>query len=568
LFAVLASLAGCGCGGAPSAGGPRSIVTVDAATAFRFTEIAHAAGIRFVHDSGMTAERHFPTANGSGVAIFDYDGDGRMDVYFATCARLPVGTTDHQPNRLYRNLGDGRFEDVTQLAGLGFAGFCHGIIASDFDNDGDQDVFLCNYGPNALYANNGDGTFSDVSHAAGIDRPSWSSGGAVLDFDNDGDLDIYVANYGRWRYPEDVQLCVDPSVAVSPGQPPARAYCAPRTIATVGHFLYRNDGGLTFTEIAAAAGVGRTDGHGFGAVAADLNDDGRIDLYVANDTDPNFLFLNRGDGTFDDATETSGAAVEGHGQAQGSMGVDAEDVDGDGRPELFVTNFDVENNTIYRNLGQGLFVDATPPFGLGDHTNLVGWGCALADLDGDGWPDCFVANGHVDDNRRHRAGGDEYAQVPQLFQNLRGRRFRLASSAGSYFDTPHVARGAAIGDLDDDGDLDLAINHKDDAAAILRNDTPRDGNTWMRLELVGTRSNRDAVGARVEIDTGSLVIHRQRKGGYSVQSAHDPRVLVGLGKARGIARLTVRWPSGAVSMRENLPVEKTLRVVEPRSGAR
>jgi len=481
---------------------------------FRFAEIHEEAGIDFVHVSGMTAEKHFPTANGSGVALFDYDGDGKLDLYFATCTPLPLGSTTCSPNRLYRNLGENRFQDVTETAGVGFRGFCHGAVAGDVDNDGDQDLFLCNYGPNVLYLNNGDGTFKDVSKAAGIDKPNWSSGGAFLDYDGDGDLDLYVANYGVWEFPRDAQYCTDERYQYAPGEKRVRFYCSPKTIRPVRHLLYRNNGDRTFTDVAEVAGVGRRDGRGFGVVTADLNGDGKTDIYVANDMSPNFVFLNRGDGTFEDATESSGAGFDGHGQMLSGMGVDAEDVDGDGRPELFVTNFERQPNTLYANLGAGSFRDEAPSSGMYSDSMLwVSWGCALVDFDNDGWPDCFVTNGHVDDNRHLLGQSVDYAQPALLHRNDGRGHFRLATrSAGPYFDAKHVGRGLAFGDLDDDGDVDLVVNHKDGAPALLRNDT-KTSNHWIRLVLVGTRSNRDAVGTRVEVEAGGRAISRQRKGG-------------------------------------------------------
>jgi enediyne biosynthesis protein E4 len=541
---------------------------------FRFADVREASGIAFVHVSGMDSRKLYPTAFGSGVAIFDYDGDGRLDLYFATCTTMPPGTAPTRPNRLYKNLGDNRFRDVTESSGLGFRGFCHGIIAGDIDNDGDPDVFLCNYGANALFLNNGDGTFRDVSHRAGIDRPNWSSGGAMLDYDNDGDLDIYVANYGDWIYPRDAHRCGNERIPL---------FCSPCDIRTTKHILYRNDGDGTFTDVTDRAGLGRSDGHGFGAVAADLNGDGRVDLYVANDLNPNFLYLNRGDGTFEDATETSGAAYDDRGLAQSSMGVDAEDGDGDGRPELLVTNFQNEYAAYYQNLSgsaptpsadptpPALFRDASAAVGLvADSKPWVGWGCALADFDNDGWPDVFIANGHIDDNRKDLAPTMSYSEPPLLYRNVPAggggafRRFELSTrDVGPYFASRHVARGAAFGDLDDDGDIDIVVNHMDSAPAILRNDTASN-NRWIRLSLIGTRSNRDAIGARVEVVVGDRTITRQRKGGSSMQSTNDPRLLIGVGAVAEIARLTIRWPSGAVSTLEHLPTDKSYQIVEPR----
>jgi hypothetical protein len=544
---------------------------------FRFTDITSEAGIDFVHFSGMTEEKHFPTANGSGVAVFDYDNDGLLDIYFATATLLPLGTAEKGPNRLYKNLGNGHFRDVTAASGLGFRGFCHGIITGDIDNDGDQDVFLCNYGSNVLYQNNGDGTFKDISKSAGIDAPNWSSSGAMLDYDNDGYLDIYVTNYGRWIYPDDHQK-------VGNTEKKIWLYASPRTIKTVKHLFYRNNGNLTFTnvydrvitveqdEVDPKTGAKkkvrvprpRDDGHGFGVVTADVNNDGLIDIYVANDMNPNFLFLNRGDGTFDDVSEMSGAAYDINGMAQSGMGVDAEDVDGDGLPELFVTNFANEYNTLYQNFGKGVFFDNTAFFGLAsDSMPWVKWGCALADFDGDGWPDCFVANGHVDNNRRLLDQPVDYEEIPLLFRNLQGKRFRLSTrDVGPYFDTKHVARGAAFGDIDNDGDIDIVVNHKDAAPALLRNDT-KSGNHWIRFILQGTKSNRDAIGTKLEVTAGDRTIHRQRKGGYSMQATNDHRVLVGVGPVDQVKKVVIRWPSGKVTTLEKLKVDQDHKVVEP-----
>jgi hypothetical protein len=525
---------------------------------FRFADICPGSGVDFIHVSGMTALKQFPTANGSGVALFDYDNDGKLDVYFATGNLLPLDPARALPNRLYKNLGAGRFRDVTEGSGLGFRGYCHGAISGDIDNDGDQDLFLCNYGGDALFLNNGDGSFREIGQAAGVRQPgTWSSSAAFLDFDGDGRLDLYVSRYGDWQWPRDDRFCGDAARKI-------RRYCSPKELPTTRHALYRNRGDHSFEDVTVSAGVGRTDGHGFGVLAADLDGDRHVDLYVANDQDPNFLFLNRGDGHFSDATSDSGAGLNIHGRTSAGMGVDAEDLDGDGRPELFVTNFQEEYNTLFKNLGQGLFVDATAIFGLGvDSLPWIGWGCALADFDADGWPDIVVANGHIDDNAHVFGQPAGYAQPPLLHQNLAGKRFQLANSgAGPYFAANHVGHGLAVGDLDDDGDLDLVINHKDGPPAILRNDTPAAGR-WIRLKLTGTRSNRDAIGARVLVDVGGRTIHRLRKGGCSLMSSHDPRMLVGLGTRADSVRVSVLWPSGAASPPEDLATNQTHEITEP-----
>jgi hypothetical protein len=531
---------------------------------FRFTEIARTAGIDFVHVSGMTEAKHFPTAYGSGVAIFDFDNDGKLDVYFATLTFLPSGTVRTGPNRLYRNLGNNRFQDATRASGLGYAGFCHGIVVGDIDNDGDQDVFLCNYGANVLYLNNGDGTFRDISRSAGIDRPGWSSGGAFLDYDNDGDLDLYVANYGYWKLPDDDRYCdAAPFPLMKDPPPKQRIYCSPKSIKPARHYLFRNNGDRTFTDVAEAAGFGRCDGRGLGVVAADLNEDGRIDLYVANDMCPNFVYFNRGDGTFEDATDTSGAGYDAAGQTRAGMGVDAEDVDGDGRADLFVTNYWNEPNSLFLNRGGGQFEERSRTSGMWHDSLLwVGWGCALADFDNDGWPDCFVANGHVDDNLERLGYDTPYAEPALLHRNRGGSRFQLATrQAGPYFDSDHLGRGLAAGDIDDDGDIDLVVNHKDGPPALLRNDTPM-RHHWIRLQLEGTRSNRDAVGARVEVEAGGRTITRQRKGGASLGSSHDPRLLIGIGEPDVARRVTIRWPSGRVDQYEGLRAQTSYRLRE------
>ena len=530
---------------------------------FRFEDVRPTSGVDFVHVSGMTPQKLFPTANGSGVAIFDFDGDGRLDIYFASGNTLPLAATPAASNRLYRNLGGWKFEDVTERSGLGYRGYCHGITVGDIDGDGDPDVFLSNYGGDALFLNNGNGTFTDISRSSGVCTPgTWSSGATFLDFDNDGDLDLYVARYGDWQYPRDDRWCGDPVRKI-------RRYCSPKELTPVRHVLFRNNGDRTFTDVTVAAGLARVDGHGFAAVAADLDGNGTTDLYVTNDQDAKFLFLNNGNGTFRDATSDSGAAYDAEGRTQSSMGVDAEDVDGDGRPDLYVTNFQEEYNTLYRNLGPGLFVDVTASFGLAvDSLPLMGWGCALMDFDNDGWPDIVVADSHIDDNADVHGQPSAYAMPPLLYQNLGGKRFRLASrGAGSYFETAHVAHGLATGDLDDDGDMDLVIGQKDGPPALLRNDTPAAAtNHWVRLKLVGKKSNRDGIGARVAVEAGGRTIHRLRKCGQSLMSAHDPRLLIGVGSATTVDRLTVRWPSGAVSTIEHLEVGRTHEIVEPALG--
>ncbi len=574
---LLIALASTGCGGGsttttptrPAAAPPvvvpkktvRSAKTIP--SPFRFESLDKTSGIDFVQVSGMDDQKYFASANGSGAAIFDYDGDGKMDLYFATCNMLPLGPNPKASNKLFRNLGNNTFQDVTEKAGVGFRGFNHGIIAFDADNDGDTDLFLCNYGYNVFYLNTGDGTFKDVSGPAGVHVPNWSSSGAAIDYDNDGDLDLYVSNYGSFDITTDgKQWCGNETKKV-------RQYCSPSSIKTVRHILYRNDGlkdGVPqFTDTTEKAGVGRADGHGFGVVAADLNGDGKIDLFVANDQTPSFTFYNNGDGTFTDYTTESGAAVNDNGKDQAGMGVDAEDADGDGLPDLIRTNFNNEPTSFYQNQGKGLFLEQSAFVGLaGPSMPFVKWGCALADFDNDGHPDIFVSNGHVDDNY-HLLDDDTqpYKQPPLMFRHDGKKAFQACDSAsGEYFATGHVGRGAAFGDLDDDGRMDIVVNHKDDAPGVLLNKTPN-GNHWIRLNLRGTKTNRDAIGARVEITLGDRTIVRQKKGGGSMESTNDPRLLIGVGDAQTISKIVVKWPSGMPdTVLENVKVDQTLNIVE------
>jgi hypothetical protein len=527
----------------------------DGHSTIRFREVERSAGITFTHVSGNSPDKHYPTANGSGVAMFDYDGDGRLDLYFATTRNLPLhAPTTSQGNKLYRNQGDGSFEDVTDRAGVGFRGFCHGVAVGDVDNNGYPDLYLTNYGPNVLYLNNGNGTFR-TARDFGAECRSWSTAAAFLDYDGDGWLDLYVSSYGHWVFDEPHPFCGNEAQGV-------RIYCSPITIPPAPHFLFRNRGDGTFEDVTQRAGVLRRDGRGMGVVAADVNRDGRVDLYVANDMCPHFLFLNRGDGTFEDVTDTSGAALTESGHVQGGMGVDVEDLDGDGYPELFVTNFDGEYNTIHRTTDGRIFEDVSARSGIvPDSLADVGWGCALLDLDNDGWPDMITVNGHIYDNLAQVGRDGEYAQRPKIWRNRGRGRFKLVADAGPFFDVGHAARGAAFGDLDNDGDIDVVINRMDSRPAVLLNESQPAH--WIRLELVGSRSNRSAIGASVAVHAGDRVLHRQVKGGGSYASANDPRLLVGLGGADRVDRVEIRWPSGRSTTLTNLALARTHRVVEP-----
>ena len=523
----------------------------------RFRDVSDSTGIAFVHESGNSPEKYFPTANGSGVAMLDYDGDGRLDLYFATTRNLPMGApTRSTGNRLYRNRGDGTFEDTTDRAGVGFRGFTHGLAVGDVDNNGFPDLYLANLGRNVLYLNNGDGTFRDASPQSGAECGLWSTAAAFFDYDRDGDLDLYVSCYGRWTQDEKQPYCGDAAKSV-------RTYCSPLSIPPERHFLFRNRGDGTFEDVTRPAGVFRKDGRGMGIVACDVNRDGWIDLYVANDQCPHFLFLNKHDGTFEDATETSGAAVSEAGYHQAGMGVDAEDVTGDGLPELFATHFREDYNTLYRNLDGRNFQDISSWAGIvKDCMPNVGWGCALADFDSDGWPDMMVVNGHVDDNLAELGRDVPQAEPPRVWRNQGNGKYRLVRDPGTFFEGNHVARGAAFGDLDNDGDIDVVVSLMDRRPVVLLNESaPR---SWIRLELLTEKPGRAAIGAAVQVHVKGRTIHRQLKGGGSYCSANDTRLLVGLGDADRVERVEIRWPDGSQSTVKHPAIRQTLRLKEAR----
>jgi hypothetical protein len=524
------------------------------------------SGIDFTHVSGNDENKAFPAANGSGMGALDYDLDGRADLYFATGTTFPLDYSRVDPaNRCYRNLGDWKFADVTNQTGLRHNGYSAGVAVGDYDADGFPDVYVSCFGPNVLFHNLGDGTFERVETTAGVDDERWGASAAWLDYDDDGLLDLYVCNYAKWSFDRN-PFCGDRARNI-------RMHCGPRTVEAEPHLLYHNQGDGTFDNRLREAGISERPGRGQGVVAADINQDGRVDLYVGNDLHANFLFINEGGGKFRDATETSGAAYDANGSPQASMGVDIADVDRDGWPDIFTTNFQLEYNAYYRNLGHDFFVDSSDRMGVvSDSLPFIGWGTRFADFDLDGWFDLVVVNGHVDDNRRLFKENAPYHQPAFLYRFQGERMIRVGADAGEYFRRRHVGRGLVLSDLDNDGAYDLVMGHQDAPPALLRNvlresRAAREAGqtTSISLRLVGRVGNRDAIGALIECQSALGTIYQQVQGGGSYLSASDLRQIIAVpsGAQSAEIRVQVRWPGGMRTPLTGLEPGGRYVVVEP-----
>ena len=523
-----------------------------------FLDVASAAGIRFQHDNAATSEKYLIETMGAGCGWIDYDQNGLFDLYLVNSAATKAYTPNKPPrSALYRNNGDGTFTDVTAQAGVGAEGlFGMGVAVGDYDNDGFPDLLVLGYDRCILYHNNGDGTFTDVSKKAGVENLGrWASSAAWFDYDNDGHLDLVIANYVDWT-PESNHYCGDKG-------PGMRSYCHPGVYHGQAPTLYRNNGDGTFTDVSEASGVGRKPGNGLGVVTFDYDNDGWQDIFIANDNMPNFLFHNNRDGTFTETAYLAGVAVSGDGHSEAGMGVDAADTTGSGRMDLIVTHLDQQLARLYRNLGTLGFEDATFRSKLSYATfKLSGFGTCFLDYDNDGRRDLFIANGHVLDNVARYRPDVAYAEPKLMLRNTGGGMLENVSGRlGQDLMRRRVSRGVAVGDFDNDGDVDLLVSNNGGVPQLLRNDG---GNTnhWLEILLIGTKSNRDGVGARVKLIAGDLVQYDQRKGGGSYQSAPDPRLHFGLNRQTKVDTLEIKWPSGMVTHLRELPANRIIAVEE------
>lgn len=546
----------------PSAEGP-----------LRFADATAAAGLHFRHSNGSSGRNYFVEQLGSGAAFLDYDGDGWLDVFFAQGVPLP-GFTEAAPegNTLYRNNRNGTFTNVTARSGLKSSRFAFGVAAADYDNDGDTDLFVTALGGDLLYRNDGRGRFTDVAARAGVSGSELSTSASFLDYDGDGWLDLVVARYGPYSLDTDAGCRGSMGSTTLPGPVASggtrRMRCGPVDFDGVTNLLYRNNGDGTFLDVTASSGFSASLNHGLGIAVADYDEDGRPDIFVASDKMPNLLFMNRGDGRFTEDALTAGVAVGAEGIPYAGMGVDTGDYDNDGRLDLFITNYENEPSSLYRNLGGGLFSDQSQRSGVSTLSWVfLKWGCRFIDFNGDGLLDLFVANGHVDSHAvsypvqmEHLQKGRGYTQRAQVYLNAgRGRYTEVSKASGPYFSEKYVARGAAFGDYDNDGDVDVVVTNNNQPAVLLRNDTRAVGR-WARLDLKGAPPNRDALGTVVRVTSGGITQTHVVKSGGSYLSDHDRRPLFGL-PGKDPASAEIRWPCGA-TQKVALTANRTTTVKE------
>jgi hypothetical protein len=539
-------------------------------SAVRYVDVTGPSGLRFQHRNSATASKFLIETMTGGVAVLDYDGDGWLDVFFVNGARLKENQTDSETldksapefwNRLFHNNHDGTFTDVTRKAGVQGKGYGMGAAAGDYDNDGDCDLFVTNYGGSILYRNNGDGTFSDVTAQAKLIADGWATSAGFFDYDNDGDLDLFVCRYLQWNFASNI-FCGNKS-------PNGRSYCHPDNFKPISNLLFRNNGDGTFTDVTRASRVGESAGKGLGVAFADFNGDGHLDISVANDSYQQFLFKNMGDGTFQEMAVIAGTGYTEDGKTFAGMGTDFVDIDDDGFPDIVTTALSNETYAYFHNNGDESFTYATLFSSLGEITRLLsGWGMRIFDFDNDGVKDLFLANGHVMDNIEVTQPHLRYMQKPLLLKRS-GKKFQDVSSvSGDAFQQVWASRGAAFGDMDNDGDIDIIVSNCNGPAYFLRNDGGN-RNHWIGLELRGSKSNRDGIGSRLRMTTESgKVQYAVVSTAASYLSTLDGRVVFGLGSETKIKKIEINWPSGVKQSIESPKLDQYLKVEEASTNAK
>ena len=513
-----------------------------------FSDVTEEAGITFRHFDGRQGDRYFVETIGSGCAFLDYNNDGHLDLYLVSANNFPQSPDEDNSydNQLYQNTGSGSF--VLVAAGVEDQGYGTGVAVADYDGDGWLDLYLTNFGSNRLFRNQGDGTFQDLTQQAGVDDPRWSAGAAFADYDGDGWLDLYLTNYCDFQL-ADHRTCAEQGVEV---------YCGPEEFKGVTDRLFRNQGDGTFQDLTQQAGVHNPIGKGMSAIWSDYDNDGDPDLFVANDGTENFLYQNNNDGTFQDLAWLAGIDCDDHGNMQGSMGLDLADYDNDGYPDLLVTNFQRQLNTLYRNEGNGFFNDVSFPSGLGYSLPFVSWGTGFFDFNKDGFLDLFIVNGHIQDQIESYDSSTTYLQVDHLLINDQQNSF---DRQPTLFTTPKSGRGAAFGDYDNDGDIDILVNNAHDVPTLWRNDT-KSMHHWLMVKLVGQNGNRYGIGAKTKIITSAQTWSAECRAGASYMSTNDSRLYFGLGQTRSIEQVEVHWPSGLIDRIKNPSLDSVLIVVE------
>jgi hypothetical protein len=542
------------------------LVSATTQTEVRFVDVTQAAKIDFRYEASATSNKYLLETMGGGVALLDYDNDGKLDIFFTNGSRLSDPMADGEKpdksdrkfwNRLYHQNPNGTFTDETEKAGLtGMPQnrYNMGVAVGDFDNDGFEDIYVTGFDGNTLYHNNGNGTFTDVTKRAGVAASGWSTSAGFFDYDNDGKLDLFVCRYLRWTF-QNNRYCGEHR----PGQ---RAYCHPDNFEGITNILYHNNGDGTFTDVSESAGIANAEGKSLGLAFADYDGDGRTDIFVANDSVRCFLYHNEGNGKFSDVSLAAGTGYSEDGKAFAGMGTDFSDFDNDGHPDIVVTDLSNERYMLFHNNGDGTFTDITNTSGLGGTTLAYsGWSTHFLDYDNDGWKDLFVAQGHVLDTIELTAPNLKYKQPPLLLRNTAAHF--LKANGGSAFNVTWAGRGAAFGDIDNDGDIDIVVANLNEKAYILGNEGGN-RNHWVTIKTVGRKSNRDGIGCRVRVVSASgLIQYFTVNTATGYLSASDKRLIVGLGADPAAKLIEIRWPSGAMQSFQNVRPGEVLTATEP-----